>query len=189
MALCATRMLRAGGLAKGTLVATVMSNMGLERALAAAGGKLRAHRRSAIATWSKRCGATAELRRRAVGPPDLPRSRHDRRRHRRGAAGARHHAARRAAALRARQGDGARAAGAREREASRAQAARRDGASSRAASRAPKRRSATNGRVLVRWSGTEPKLRLMLEGPDPDALKTMVDEMADAARRDVAANA
>jgi phosphoglucosamine mutase len=43
-----------------------------------------------------------------------------------------------------------------------------------------------DGRVLVRWSGTEPKLRLMLEGPDPEALKTMVEEMAEAARRDVA---
>jgi phosphoglucosamine mutase len=42
-----------------------------------------------------------------------------------------------------------------------------------------------DGRVLVRWSGTEPKLRLMLEGPDPDVLKTMVAEMAEAARRDV----
>jgi phosphoglucosamine mutase len=47
----------------------------------------------------------------------------------------------------------------------------------------------TSGRVLVRWSGTEPKLRLMLEGPDPDALRTMLGEMADAARRDVAASA
>jgi phosphoglucosamine mutase len=43
--------------------------------------------------------------------------------------------------------------------------------------------------VLVRWSGTEPKLRLMLEGPDPDALRAMVSEMAEAARRDVAASA
>ena len=42
-----------------------------------------------------------------------------------------------------------------------------------------------SGRVLVRWSGTEPKLRLMIEGPDPAALKTMVAEMAEAARRDV----
>jgi phosphoglucosamine mutase len=45
----------------------------------------------------------------------------------------------------------------------------------------------TNGRVLVRWSGTEPKLRLMLEGPDPDALRTMIGEMTEAARRDLAA--
>lgn len=40
MALCATRMLRAGSLAKGTLVTTVMSNIGLERALRQAGGSV-----------------------------------------------------------------------------------------------------------------------------------------------------
>jgi phosphoglucosamine mutase len=40
MALCATRMLRAGRLAKSTLVTTVMSNLGLERAIEGAGGKL-----------------------------------------------------------------------------------------------------------------------------------------------------
>jgi phosphoglucosamine mutase len=40
MALCATRMLRAGKLKKRSLVATVMSNLGLERALAAEKGKL-----------------------------------------------------------------------------------------------------------------------------------------------------
>jgi phosphoglucosamine mutase len=38
MALCATRMLRAGTLAKNTLVATVMSNIGLERAIRDGGG-------------------------------------------------------------------------------------------------------------------------------------------------------
>jgi phosphoglucosamine mutase len=40
MALCATRMLREGTLAKQTIVATVMSNLGLERAVRAAGGKV-----------------------------------------------------------------------------------------------------------------------------------------------------
>ncbi|MBS1124532.1 MAG: phosphoglucosamine mutase, partial [Deltaproteobacteria bacterium] len=40
MALCATRMLRENRLAKQTLVATVMSNIGLERAIRTAGGKL-----------------------------------------------------------------------------------------------------------------------------------------------------
>ena len=40
MALCATRMLKENRLAKQTLVATVMSNIGLERALRTAGGKL-----------------------------------------------------------------------------------------------------------------------------------------------------
>jgi phosphoglucosamine mutase len=40
MALCGTRMLRRGQLRNGTVVATVMSNIGLERALRAAGGRL-----------------------------------------------------------------------------------------------------------------------------------------------------
>src|SRR6185503_2063506 len=40
MALCATRMLHKGTLRKGTLVTTVMSNIGLERAIVEAGGKL-----------------------------------------------------------------------------------------------------------------------------------------------------
>jgi len=43
------------------------------------------------------------------------------------------------------------------------------------------------GRVLVRWSGTEPKLRLMLEGPEPALLRTLVAEMAEAARKDLRA--
>src|SRR6478752_2991995 len=43
-----------------------------------------------------------------------------------------------------------------------------------------------DGRVLVRWSGTEAKLRLMVEGPDPKLLKSLVDDMAEAARRDTA---
>ena len=40
MALCATRMISAGQLAHNTLVATVMSNLGLERAIKAAGGRV-----------------------------------------------------------------------------------------------------------------------------------------------------
>jgi phosphoglucosamine mutase len=43
-----------------------------------------------------------------------------------------------------------------------------------------------DGRVLVRWSGTEAKLRIMVEGPDPAVLKSLVADMADAARRDTA---
>jgi phosphoglucosamine mutase len=42
-----------------------------------------------------------------------------------------------------------------------------------------------DGRVLVRWSGTEPKLRIMLEGPDEDRLKRWAKELAQAARKDV----
>ncbi len=42
------------------------------------------------------------------------------------------------------------------------------------------------GRVLVRWSGTEPKLRVMLEGPREDRIRTWARELVDAARRDAA---
>ena len=41
------------------------------------------------------------------------------------------------------------------------------------------------GRVLVRWSGTEPKLRIMIEGPDESQLRAWARDLADAARRDV----
>jgi phosphoglucosamine mutase len=40
------------------------------------------------------------------------------------------------------------------------------------------------GRVLVRWSGTEPKLRIMVEGPREDHIRAWAMELADAARRD-----
>jgi phosphoglucosamine mutase len=42
-----------------------------------------------------------------------------------------------------------------------------------------------DGRVLVRWSGTEPKLRIMLEGPDEDRIRSWAKELGEAARRDV----
>jgi phosphoglucosamine mutase len=41
------------------------------------------------------------------------------------------------------------------------------------------------GRVLVRWSGTEPKLRIMLEGPDEARIRAFALELVDEARRDV----
>jgi phosphoglucosamine mutase len=44
-----------------------------------------------------------------------------------------------------------------------------------------------DGRLLVRWSGTEPKLRIMLEGPDEARLREWAKELAAAARRDLPA--
>jgi len=41
------------------------------------------------------------------------------------------------------------------------------------------------GRVLVRWSGTEPKLRVMVEGPDEDRIRTIARDLVAAARSDV----
>jgi phosphoglucosamine mutase len=42
-----------------------------------------------------------------------------------------------------------------------------------------------NGRVLVRWSGTEPKLRVMVEGPDEGRIGAMAKDLVQAAREDV----
>ncbi len=42
-----------------------------------------------------------------------------------------------------------------------------------------------DGRVLVRWSGTEPKLRVMVEGPDEQRIAVMARELLEAAREDV----
>jgi phosphoglucosamine mutase len=42
-----------------------------------------------------------------------------------------------------------------------------------------------DGRVLIRWSGTEPKLRIMLEGPREDRIHAWAKDLAAAAKRDV----
>jgi phosphoglucosamine mutase len=41
-----------------------------------------------------------------------------------------------------------------------------------------------DGRVLVRWSGTEPKLRIMLEGPREERIRAWAKELAEAALLD-----
>jgi phosphoglucosamine mutase len=43
------------------------------------------------------------------------------------------------------------------------------------------------GRVIVRWSGTEPKLRFMLEGPDEDRIREWVQQLVEAAQQDLGA--
>jgi len=40
------------------------------------------------------------------------------------------------------------------------------------------------GRVVVRWSGTEPKLRIMIEGPDQKTIREMAHAIAEKARND-----
>lgn len=44
----------------------------------------------------------------------------------------------------------------------------------------------SSGRVLVRWSGTEPKLRVMVEGPDPTQIETIAQEIAQEAKAELA---
>jgi len=46
-----------------------------------------------------------------------------------------------------------------------------------------------DGRVLVRWSGTEAKLRVMVEGPNETELREFVSHMIDEARNDLGATA
>lgn len=47
------------------------------------------------------------------------------------------------------------------------------------------RKLGEDGRVLVRWSGTEPKLRVMVEGPDEDAIRGMAQAIADTAQQEL----
>ncbi len=44
----------------------------------------------------------------------------------------------------------------------------------------------TVGRVLVRWSGTEPKLRVMVEGEDEAVIRSLAESILDEARKELA---
>ncbi|MFO0628266.1 MAG: phosphoglucosamine mutase [Polyangiales bacterium] len=52
--------------------------------------------------------------------------------------------------------------------------------------RAAEKELGQGGRVLVRWSGTEPKLRVMVEGDDADRIHHLAEGMIGAAREDLA---
>jgi phosphoglucosamine mutase len=49
------------------------------------------------------------------------------------------------------------------------------------------RKLGERGRLLVRWSGTEAKLRVMLEGPDVGTLEELAQDLIGAARQDLGA--
>ncbi len=57
------------------------------------------------------------------------------------------------------------------------------------ATSAAKAELGNDGRVIVRWSGTEPKLRVMVEGPDAQQLETLVSGMIEAAHEDLGSTA
>jgi phosphoglucosamine mutase len=186
MALCATRMLEHGKLARATLVTTVMSNMGLERAVEAAGGSVlrtavgdryvvEAMRGQALNFGGEQSGHLIFMDHATTGDGVV--------------------AALQVLGIMVSEGRPlAELARVMERVPqvlesiklpSRRPLDQMPELLARVAS--AEKQLGRDGRVLVRWSGTEPKLRLMVEGPDPVLLKNLVDEMAEAARRDTAA--
>lgn len=186
MAICAERMIRDHELRNATVVATVMSNIGLERALARHGARLirtpvgdryvvEAMRRGGYNLGGEQSGHLVFLDHASTGDGII--------------------GALQVLALMMRAG---RPLSELSRDAmervpqileSVTLSARRpieEMATLKSAAKDVERTLGSDGRVLVRWSGTEPKLRIMLEGPDEMKLKGWAKDLAEAARRDVA---
>jgi phosphoglucosamine mutase len=184
MALCGTRMMKAGRLPHNTLVATVMSNMGLERAMSAVGGKLcrtavgdryvvEAMRREGYTFGGEQSGHLIFLEHATTGDGLV--------------------AALQVLSIMVSEG----------RPLSELAQVMTRVPQLTESVKLPTRRPLQDmpllskqiqqteqslgdeGRVLVRWSGTEAKLRFMVEGPDESALTRIVAEMAEAAKKDL----
>ncbi len=185
MALSAIRMLREKRLNKKTLVATVMSNMGLEHAIESAGGKLlrtavgdryvvEAMRKHKLSLGGEQSGHLIFLDHATTGDGCVA-------------------ALQMLAALQREQKPMSELAKVMQRVPQvlesitlKRRLAIDDMPRLRKSVQNAEKVLGKRGRVLVRWSGTEAKLRLMAEGPDPKKLKTMLSEMAEAAKKDVA---
>jgi phosphoglucosamine mutase len=186
MALCATRMLREGRLAKGTLVSTVMSNMGLEHALRRAGGKLvrsqvgdryvvEEMRAGGYSLGGEQSGHLIFMDHATTGDGVV--------------------AALQVLAIMVReQKPLSELATVMERmpqvlESASFPKRRPIEEMAELAQRMTRaeQRLGDQGRLLVRWSGTEPKLRVMLEGPDVSVLQELAQDLLGAARRDLGA--
>ncbi len=185
MALCATRMVRAGRLAKKTLVTTVMSNLGLDRALAQVGGSIvrtavgdryvvEAMRAGGYNFGGEQSGHLVFLEHASTGDGIV-------------------------AALQVLEMMLAEQRPLSELAAEVMErvpqvlhnitlAERRPLAEMRllaAASAKVEKELGTTGRLLVRWSGTEPKLRILVEGEDPARIAAYAKDLGDAAEKDV----
>ncbi len=185
MAMCAIRMIRDGELKKGTVVATVMSNIGLERALEERGARLlrtpvgdryvvEAMRQGGYNLGGEQSGHLIFLDHASTGDGII--------------------GALQVLALMVRTGkplsELAQAAMRRVPQVLEnvTLSARRPLEEMTELARAAdgvRAALGAEGRVLVRWSGTEPKLRIMIEGPEEDRIRVWAQELAEAARRDV----
>ncbi|HSQ65860.1 MAG TPA: phosphoglucosamine mutase [Polyangiaceae bacterium] len=185
MSICAAGMLERGTLLKRTVVATVMSNLGLERALEAKGARLlrtqvgdryvvEEMRRGGYNLGGEQSGHLVFLDHASTGDGTL--------------------AALQvlAVALRAQKPISVLAAAALERVPQVLHNVTLP--ARRAIEEMPKLRAhitrvegtlGRKGRVLVRWSGTEAKLRIMLEGPKESQLRSWASELEGAARSDL----
>jgi phosphoglucosamine mutase len=185
MALCARKMIRERTLKKRTLVATVMSNLGLERALEREGGKLvrcdvgdryvvETMRKRGLNLGGEQSGHLVFLDHATTGD---------------GLVAALQLLA---VVLREERPISELAAEVLERVpqilVNRTLPSRRSLESMPRAQRAiaaAEKKLGRNGRVLVRWSGTEPKLRVMVEGPSEKLIETLATEIAAEAERDL----
>jgi len=185
MAMCAERMLADGELRKKTVVATVMSNLGLERAMARMGGKLvrtavgdryvvEAMRKHGYNLGGEQSGHLIFIDHASTGDGIV--------------------AALQIVAIMVRTGlplsELARRAMERvpqvlENVTLPARCALEDMKGLGAATDKVKKALGRSGRVLVRWSGTEPKLRVMIEGPDEAKIRGWAKDLCAAAKRDM----
>ena len=181
MAVIAESWHRRGKLTAGGVVATVMSNLGLERYLKEIGLDDGAH--AGRRPLRRRAHAQARLqrRRRAVGPHRAVRFHHHRRRARHRAAGALRRGRHRQAGERGVQALRAAAADPAERALRQRRAPR---AGPRQAGHRPGQGAAgQSGRLVIRPSGTEPVIRVMAEGDDERLVHQVVGDIAEAVRK------
>lgn len=186
MAMCATRMLKEGTLKKKTLVATVMSNLGLERAIESQGGKLvrtavgdryvvEAMRAGGFNLGGEQSGHLVFLDHASTGDGTV--------------------AALQVLAMMMRTGKPlsslahssmTRVPQILENVVLRQRKPIEEMKTMSHEADRIRRELGHDGRVLIRWSGTEAKLRIMIEGPDEERIVGWAREIARAAKHDVA---
>ena len=189
MALCASRMLRKGRLPHSTLVSTVMSNLGLERAMTAEGGKLvrtnvgdryvvEAMRNGGFSLGGEQSGHLIFLDHATTGDGIV--------------------AALQVLAIMIEEGKplselASKAMQRVPQVLENATFTKRVPIEAMAIMRVAiekiEKTLGDKGRVLVRWSGTEAKLRIMVEGEDQSTISEYASEILAAAKKDVVASA